>query len=441
MHSEPAISGLGSSDGIESGFTRYAVPYLVGLAVPLLVALTWSPSSDWTVGKLLLRDYAGTIAAAELFTIIVALREGLLRALPRWDWSRAAAGSAIVLLVVALVTAFRAPVQWLSITLTVYWIIHGLFAVSFCYLCGRLFSAADLIRAYMVGFAVFALEFFVFVVSVPDWDRFGWTYGFMAFSHIRHAGYYLAAMAGISLGAMAVSDSRRGRLWAWLSASLAFGIALWTGSRGAALATAGVVVVAFVVVPAFRSVRAWGGAIAAMAVATAAVWLAPATPNPLMGLGHAVKQTTGGNVTTGRTTMWQGVIEAIRERPVFGYGEGQMHTVAPHSTMVQPHESILQVTLAWGFVGLACVVILALAWAVRALPTIRREQGALVPAFMGMGAIAILSLYDGALYYALPISIFLACAALIASRWGAAGSFAPARVDGTDVQAPARKPA
>jgi O-antigen ligase len=122
-------------------------------------------------------------------------------------------------------------------------------------------------------------------------------------------------------------------------------------------------------------------------------------------------------VTTGRTTIWKGVIGAIRERPLFGYGEGQMHTVAPYATTVQPHESILQIVLAWGLVGLACVVILALAWAVRAVPAIRREQGALVPAFMGMTAVAILSLYDGALYYALPISMFIACGALIASRW------------------------
>jgi hypothetical protein len=39
---------------------------------------------------------------------------------------------------------------------------------------------------------------------------------------------------------------------------------------------------------------------------------------------------------------------------------------------------------------------------------------------MAMTAIAILSLYDASLYYALPQSIFFACAAVIASRWGEA---------------------
>jgi hypothetical protein len=45
----------------------------------------------------------------------------------------------------------------------------------------------------------------------------------------------------------------------------------------------------------------------------------------------------------------------------------------------------------------------------------------MVPVFLAMTAIAILSLYDASLYYALPQSIFLACAAVIASRSGVEG--------------------
>jgi O-antigen ligase len=399
------------------GFERYVIPYAVGLALPLLVAMTWSTSGHWSVFALLLRAYAAPIFASELFTIVVALREGLLRSLIRWDWRWPVVLAAVGLISIALVTAFLAPKPDSAILLTSFWIIHALFGVSLCYLCGRTFAARDLIQAFMVGFALFAAEFFVFVAAVPDWSRFDWKYGFMAFSHLRHAGYYLAAIAGLSLGAMAVAGSRRAWLWAWFSAALAFGIALWTGSRGAALAVVGAVVVAIALIPAFRTVRSWGGAIASIAAALAVVWLAPAAPHYMMGLSHAIEQTAGGDVTTGRTTIWKGVIGAIRERPLFGYGEGQMHTVAPYATTVQPHESILQIVLAWGLVGLACVVVLAFAWAVRALPAIRREQDALVPAFTGMTAVAILSLYDGALYYALPISMFIACGALIASRW------------------------
>jgi hypothetical protein len=96
-----------------------------------------------------------------------------------------------------------------------------------------------------------------------------------------------------------------------------------------------------------------------------------------------------------------------------------MQTVAPYSTMVQPHDSILQVTLAWGIVGLLCVLTLAIAFAHRAIPAVRDDQDALTPVFMAMTTLAILSLYDGALYYALPMSIFAAGGAVIASQWRA----------------------
>jgi hypothetical protein len=46
---------------------------------------------------------------------------------------------------------------------------------------------------------------------------------------------------------------------------------------------------------------------------------------------------------------------------------------------------------------------------------------------MAMTAIAILALYDASLYYALPQSIFFACAAVIASRWGACAQQAEPR--------------
>jgi hypothetical protein len=80
------------------------------------------------------------------------------------------------------------------------------------------------------------------------------------------------------------------------------------------------------------------------------------------------------------------------------------------------------VALAWGLVGLACVAILAIAFAWRALPAVRREGGAMVPVFLAMTAIAILSLYDASLYYALPQSIFMASAGMVASRWAPAPS-------------------
>jgi O-antigen ligase len=403
---------------IPGGFARFVVPYIVGLAAPLLVAIAWSPSGNWTPLKGLMVGYSIPIVGAELFAIAVALREGLAKQLKRWTWTPVVAAALAILLIVAAATAVLAPQKQVAITLTAYWIVHGLFAISIAYLTGRVFEAGDLVKAYMAGFAIFAAEFLLFVQQVPDWATFNWTGGFMAFPHIRHAGYYLAAMAALGIGAMAVGERRGAWLWAWASAAAATAIAMWTGSRGGVLAIAGALVVGSLVLPALRSIRSWAGALSAMAAGLAAAWIAPAAPSSLMGLIHAVRQTTSGDVTTGRTTIWKNVIAAIEKHPLFGYGEGQMHWVAPFSTMAQPHNSILQVALAWGLVGLACVAILAIAFAWRAIPAVRREGGAMVPVCLAMTAVAILSLYDASLYYALPQSIFMASAGMVASRWG-----------------------
>jgi O-antigen ligase len=384
----------------------------------LLVAFTWSPSGAWSGAELNVRAFTLPVIGAELFAIAVALREGLIGAMRQWRWPRPVVAAAAVLLLIAVATALTAPSRIGAIVLTTYWIVHALFALAMAHLAGRLFEPSDLVRALMAGFAVFAAAFFAYLAAIPDWRAFDWKYGFMAFSHVRHAGYYLGAMAALGLGAMAVAGRNGERLAALLLASLAFGMALWTGSRGAALAVVGSLVVGIVLFPAFRAVRAWGAALAGMAAAVAVVWIAPAAPSTMMGLTHAVQQTTSGDVTTGRTTIWKNVIHAIERRPVFGYGEGQMSTVAPTWTLAQPHNSILQFALSWGLVGLLCAAVLAIAFAARAIPTARREGGALVPAFMAMTAIAILSLYDASLYYALPQSIFFACAGVIASRWG-----------------------
>ncbi len=414
-----ASAAMPSADGI----TRYILPYLVGLAAPLLVALTWSPSTTWTPLQLVIRSWSLPVAFAELSVIGIAIAEGLFRAVPRWNWPRPVAIALVALLLIASTTALTAAAKDPAVPMTIYWIVHALFALSTVYMCGRLLEPVDLVRGFLVGFAVFAAEFFLFLHAIPDWANFNWKNGFMAFAHIRHVGYYVGAMAALGFGAMAVARSRRERLWAWASASLAFGMVLWTGSRGAAVAVVGALVIGAAVAPPMRKLAAWGGALAGMAAALAVVLVAPAAPYYLMGLTHAVQQTTGRDVTTGRTHIWLNAIHAIEKHPLLGYGDGQMHAVAPITDLIQPHDIILQIALAWGLVGLVCVALIAVAYAVRAVPTVRRQGGALVPAFMAMTAIGILSLYDGALFYPLPQSIFAACAAVIASRWNGSAEF------------------
>ena len=137
-----------------------------------------------------------------------------------------------------------------------------------------------------------------------------------------------------------------------------------------------------------------------------------------MGFGRTITQTVeSGDISTGRTQIWLNALGAIRERPIFGYGENQMTTVAPFGTLGQTHNVILQILLAWGAVGLACVAVLAIWFLARSLPVVRRDAADLLPPFMAMLALASLATIDGSLFHVIPVSIFAACAGMIASRW------------------------
>lgn len=404
---------------LESGIERYLIPYALALAPPLLMALTWSPEADLSQFQKSLRSNGATVVAAQFLAILVALREGMLKTLPRWDWSRPVIAAAALLVTVAVATALLAALQATAIIVTAYWFIHAIFGLSIAYLCGRVFTAEDVSRAYMAGFAVVAALFVWFIYRIPDWNDFDWRLDLAGFNHVRHVGLYLAPVAALAIGVMAVARRRIEWTWAFATALLAIGLSLWTGSRGAVLSIVGALGVSLLFAPAMRTARGAGGAVASLVLATAIVSQVPAAPHPMLGATRTVEASVGPEATTGRTQMWRIVFDAIKDRPVFGHGEGQMRKVAPYSDMVQPHNSILQVTLAWGFVGLACVLVLAVAFARRAIPAVRQSDGFLLPAFMGLAALAILSLVDNALINPIPGSMFAAFAGIIASRWNA----------------------
>jgi O-antigen ligase len=202
-----------------------------------------------------------------------------------------------------------------------------------------------------------------------------------------------------------------------LFCTVGFAFALWTGSRGSVVGVVGAMVLGLVLFPTMRRLLVWGGAALSLVLGALIASLLPAH-GELMGVGRTVTQTVdSGDLSTGRTQLWRNVIGAIEKRPVFGYGEDQMSTVAPFGTLGQTHEVFLQVLLAWGIVGLACVGVLAIWFLARSLPTIRREGSELLAPIMAMFALATMATFDGALFHVLPVSMFAACAGMIASRW------------------------
>jgi hypothetical protein len=91
--------------------------------------------------------------------------------------------------------------------------------------------------------------------------------------------------------------------------------------------------------------------------------------------------------------------------------------VAPFHGLGQTHDVFLQVLLAWGVVGLACVAVLGVWYLARSIAVVRGGGPDTIAPLMAVLALASLSVIDGSLYHVLPVSIFAACAGMVASRW------------------------
>jgi len=415
---KPAAASLSAAGTGASGETvdRVFLPAMIGAAPVLLMLLSWAPGGVMTLSQAAIRASSLPIIAVELLVVMLALRRGLFSAIRTVSWPRIVPIAAAVLLAIMLATAAFAPVPGRAGVATGFWVLHALFGLSVWQLSGRLLRGEDLVHAYLAGFVLFVACFALFVSQVPDPARFDWTRGLPAGTHIRHLGYYAAAIFGLSAGVMAGDRGRLSWAAAFGVAALAAAFAFWTGSRGTIAAAIAGLLAGIVLLPAARRLRCWAGALGAIALGALA---ASALPSPAgnMGLERTMVATAGDNIATGRFEMWRIVVEAIRERPLFGYGEAQMAEVARFWDMIQPHNIVLQTTLAWGMIGSLCIALLVVAYARQAIPAVRSEAGETLAPFLAMMTLAAFSLFDGALFYALPISIFMACGGLVACRW------------------------
>jgi O-antigen ligase len=400
---------------------RYFIPAVIGFAPFVLFLLTWDAAGHgfW---PLILREFSVTELGAELITIIVAFREGMFGSWKRIRPDRfdcVALGALALLLALALLTAaLIAPNGIAAAFRTAYWIVHLLFGFSIAFLCRRLFTTGDLVAAFIAGFVAFVVAFAIFALTFLH-RPIDWTWDLPAVVHIRHVGIYATPIIGLCIGWMA---TRSGRAWAaaFAVAFAGFALFLWTGSRGPAAALA-VAVVVGMIVPAMRRPKAWGGTVVALGLASALVAVLP-VPAANMGVARTIAATTESNdIGTGRMEMWRRVVGAIERRPVLGYGEGQMPTVAPFYGLGQPHNLVLQLLLAWGVVGLLCALVFAVWFLRSAIPAVRGSPGELLGPFLAMLGLVALSMVDAALYHIQPLSVFAACAGMIAAGWRGRG--------------------
>jgi len=393
---------------------RYFIPALVGVAPAVMALASSRPDAHGMLMSLILVD-ALPVFVAELVVIVVALREGLIGWLRDNGPPRLAAIALAVWVAIAVGTvALVSPDPFSAGRWTMHWFVHVPFGFAIAFLCSRMLRVRDFTSCFLVGFLLYALVILAFVLRY--WGQpINWVRDFAGVTHIRHVGYYAAAMTAVAIAAMAVANCRRSWVLAFAVATTGFAIGLWTGSRGMALSVAGATAAGMLLLPEMRRPGAWGAAIVALCIAIALVAWLPVPNANMMGVARTVTATTEHEVTTGRITIWLNVMHAIARHPVFGYGPGQMTIVAHYNTMAQPHNFILQILLDWGLAGFACFIVMAFYYGLRVWPRLRSASSELAVPFMGAASILLLSMIDASMFYVLPVAIFAACAGMMAA--------------------------
>ncbi|GAA3734223.1 O-antigen ligase [Sphingorhabdus rigui] len=251
----------------------------------------------------------------------------------------------------------------------------------------------------------------IFLYS-PQGDE--WVYRIPGVDNVRHMGHF--AVAGVTAGLVGVIVFRdRTNMWLrWVLpvsvGAVSFGLSLWTGSRGPLLAS--LVVVAATLCLAAGHRKSIAKFFAASALLSTAVVATLPLPHHIYGIAEAtgmadVTANADHDASSGRTLLWSGTIEKISERPIFGWGINQFFNSGPSkpANFFHPHNFPLQLMFSGGIVSVLLTLLIVIPILLRwRWPYTKGESAAGVGAVVGL---LVYSLYDGALYFSYPTTIFL----------------------------------
>lgn len=238
-------------------------------------------------------------------------------------------------------------------------------------------------------------------------------------SNIRHFAYhgYLAASAATAVFLL----SRKLAATAFLmTAAALFGIVL-LGSRGALYSWLAFVCVATIFHEQRKKLLAFSGV--ALSLAVLGAYLA-SRAGLAAGESLFARAEIGTSViyrSAGRWPIWLDCVQAILERPWFGYGpEGYYFSRCCNPRTIQPHNFVLQLLMEFGFIGCALLICCAFKtlrnFGGSALllkrAFVRRDIGLLVSILSGFMMYAMI---DGLLYHAIALLHFSLLVALLLS--------------------------
>jgi O-antigen ligase len=396
------------------------LPWLLIALTPVIFAiLTWEPGSLQSSVKAALRFYGTPVTAIECAVVGCSLISGfapmaLINRAPLW--SRIAL---VLLICIGFGTAFFVAADKLSaLVRSCAWLVHLLFGLSILHLANRN-PKGNSIRFWkwvVAGLCAYVFLAALYFPRITDLSLARWTYFGLAVINIRQVGFYAAVGSAAALGLAVVQTNWRAFALSFASASLLMGLSVWSGTRGSIFAVWAAAALGAIWFRELRSGRAWITLFGSTLVGTA-ISLAYPAPNGLYGATRllvSAQQQTMENVSSGRLSMWAGSLRSIFQRPLFGYGEGQFHSVVPQATEFNhPHNAVLQVLLQWGLVGALCFFALGALLLWRCKDALVKRDAENLPALLVGASLLIMSLYEGSLFHPYPIMMIAASVGLI----------------------------
>ena len=395
---------------------------LVGLAPALLVPLTWTTDAAAADATWFLRATSTTVLLSEMAVVAVALLRGIA-------WRRFTDSAlllpAAALAAIAVGTAlYAAPSPAAAHIANLQYLLHVAFFIALVSLLRAGLEAEALRVAYAAGFLLFAVGVGLFFLLTPWTIPFDWRHHVPGVAHVRQYGLYAVPVAALSLGGLvAVGDLPR-RLLFGIAIFAASFLCAYTGSRGALYSMLIGSALGLALLPALRARRVLIPAALAIAGGILLALPLPA-PSDDMGAARSVpgaEAAQSEDFTTGRTALWVKTWGAIEQRPLFGYGEGQLPWVVDFYRMPQPHNVILQIAFAWGLVGLALAAWVAVRIGWRTFGRVRADPQANAGTLLIVAMLGVYAMVDGVFYRSIPLSIF---AAAFAMTWAVPTRYRP----------------
>lgn len=250
-------------------------------------------------------------------------------------------------------------------------------------------------------------------------------------ANIRHTGFTVSAATLTSATLLLMHDSSRVKKSAMnVAFILNFSFLIWLGSRtGFAVTVTGLVILVMITskknLPHIGKRLLFSACLGTLLATISSVydWNGP---NRIQHQFQTVKaaqlaQNSVPDLSSGRVTLWQNALNAGKESIWFGKGMEAWftHTGGDSNQFLHPHNSLIQLFLETGLVGLVIALLLFAALCRQIFYSLRHYQdNALLhtlTATLIIFSLVLLSLTSGALYFAQPLFLLSAAIAILLS--------------------------